>query len=83
MPVVASFDGIKIMVFANEHPPVHFHAQFGEHQALFSVEPLEMIEGFFPIAKKRRLLKWASTRKVELLRACLAAIALKKVEDVK
>ncbi|WP_449409607.1 DUF4160 domain-containing protein [Methylobacterium komagatae] len=28
MPVVAEFDGIRIMFYANEHPPPHFHAYF-------------------------------------------------------
>ena len=70
------------MVYANEHPPVHFHAQYAEHQAIFSVEPLEMIEGFLPGAQKRKVLKWSALRQAALLNACLAALALKEVERI-
>ena len=34
MPVVAIVDGVKIVFYANEHPPAHFHATIAEHRAV-------------------------------------------------
>src|SRR4051812_24711937 len=34
MATIAVVDGVKIMLYANEHPPPHFHAKFAEFQAV-------------------------------------------------
>ena len=34
----------KLLFFA-DHPPPHFHAIYGEYNALFNLETLEIIEG--------------------------------------
>ncbi|NJN91525.1 MAG: DUF4160 domain-containing protein [Leptolyngbyaceae cyanobacterium SL_5_14] len=36
MPEVARFYGIIIKVFFGDHPPPHFHAIYGEYNALVS-----------------------------------------------
>ncbi len=45
MPEITRFYGIVIKLFFGDHPPPHFHAVYGEYNALFSIDPLEMIEG--------------------------------------
>ncbi len=43
MPEVSRFYGIVIkMYFADHHPP-HFHAEYGEHEALVAIETLAVI----------------------------------------
>jgi Domain of unknown function (DUF4160) len=37
MPVVAVVDGVKIVFYANEHPPAHFHAVIAEHRAVVDI----------------------------------------------
>ena len=53
MPEITRFYGIIIKLFFGDHPPPHFHAVYGEHNALFSIEPLEMIEGDLPGRAKK------------------------------
>jgi hypothetical protein len=45
MPEVARFYGIVIKIFFGDHPPPHFHAIYGESNALIAIESLEVIEG--------------------------------------
>jgi len=45
MPEVSRFYGIVIKVFFGDYPPPDFHAIYGEHNALVSIESLEIIEG--------------------------------------
>ena len=37
MPVVAVVDAVKIVFYANEHPPAHFHAVIAEHRAVVDI----------------------------------------------
>ena len=48
MPEIARFYGIVIKLFFGDHPPPHFHAVYGEHVGLFSIDTLDMIEGDLP-----------------------------------
>jgi hypothetical protein len=48
MPEVTRFYGIVIKVFFGDYPPPHFHAIYGEYNALVSIESLEIIEGDLP-----------------------------------
>jgi hypothetical protein len=38
MPEVARFYGIIIKIFFGDHPPPHFHAVYGEYNALIGIE---------------------------------------------
>jgi hypothetical protein len=39
MPTIAWFYGIAIRMFVRDHPPPHFHAVYGEHEAIVAIEP--------------------------------------------
>jgi len=39
-------DGVAIVFYHNDHPPAHFHAKFGEHDAIFEIESLQMLRAF-------------------------------------
>jgi hypothetical protein len=82
MPVVARVDGVHILFYANEHPPPHFHAKIGEYQAVIEIETLSVTEGFLPIAKRRIVLAWATTRKDALHDAFMRATSHGKVEPI-
>ena len=75
MPTVARFDGIKIQLFYDEHPPPHFHATFAEHSACFLITTLELSEGRLPRVQLRAVRAWARTRQNELTRAWEHCIA--------
>lgn len=47
MPVIARFYGIIIKMYfsQSEYGVPHFHAVYGEFNSVYSIEPLEMMEG--------------------------------------
>ncbi|BAP57327.1 hypothetical protein THII_3030 [Thioploca ingrica] len=67
MPEIARFYGIIIKLFFSDHPPPHFHAIYGEYNAIFNIEILEMIEGDLPNRAIKMVLEWASRHQQELL----------------
>ncbi len=67
MPEVVRFYGIIIKLFFGDHPPPHFHAVYGEYNALFAIETLEMFEGDLPNRARKLVVEWASLHQTELL----------------
>jgi hypothetical protein len=59
MPTVARFEGVEIQVFAQEHPPRHFHAVFAEYRAQIEIESLRVMKGRLPPAKLSVVVSWA------------------------
>ena len=49
-----------------EHQPPHFHAVYGEYNALFAIDSLEMIEGDLPNRAERLVKEWAERYRKEL-----------------
>ena len=41
MPEITRFYGIIIKLFFGDHPLPHFHAVYGERNAIFNIETLE------------------------------------------
>ena len=70
MPVIARFYGIIIKMYfsQSEHGISHFHAIYGEFNAVFAINTLEMIEGDLPGRAQRLVKEWASTYQKELQR---------------
>ena len=48
MPEISRFYGIRITIYFDDHPPSHFHAEYGEHEAVFSIKDGKMINGKLP-----------------------------------
>ena len=48
MPELSRFFGIVILMYFRDHPPPHFHARYGDHEAKFAIENGKLIEGHFP-----------------------------------
>jgi hypothetical protein len=69
MPAIATIDSTKLYMYANDHPPPHFHAFFAEHRAVFDVETLKLIRGGLPAPKRRAIVQWAKPRRARLLHA--------------
>lgn len=66
MPEISRFLGIIIRMYLGDHNPPHFHASYSGCKALFSIEPLEMIEGMLPPRIHGVVIEWASMHKDEL-----------------
>ena len=68
MPEVSRFYGIVIKVFFRDHPPPHFHAVYAEHQALYDMQTLEVIEGDLPRTAAKLVVEWARLNQESLIR---------------
>jgi hypothetical protein len=68
MPVITRFYGILIKMYFREHGVPHFHAIYGEFNAVFDVNTLEMIEGDLPARAHRLVREWAEQYRDELRR---------------
>jgi len=62
MPVIARFFGIIIKMYFSqrEHGIPHFHAIYGEYNAVFDIQTLEMLEGDLPVRAQRLVTECAA-----------------------
>ena len=58
---------IIIKLFFGDHPPPHFHAIYGEYNALVNIETLEIIEGDLPRRARNMVTDWAAIHQKELM----------------
>lgn len=66
MPEICRFYGIIRMYFA-DHPPPHFHAEYGEYEALVVIEGPRMFAGNLPARAWNLVREWALLHQEELL----------------
>lgn len=67
MPEISRFLGIIIAMYYNDHVPAHFHAKYGGHEALISIETGEVISGDLPPRVLGLVEEWRELHKGELL----------------
>ena len=67
MPVVARFYGIAIRMYFREHGIPHFHAVYGDHNAVFAIESLARLEGELP----RGRTGWYRSGRRNIRRTCV------------
>jgi hypothetical protein len=60
VPRLSAFYGIVIYMYRPDHPPPHFHAQYGEHIAQVELGSLEVLHGHLPARALRLVLIWGS-----------------------
>jgi hypothetical protein len=69
MPTLAIVEGVKIQIYAQEHPPPHFHAVFAERRVQVEIGSLRVMNGGLPRRKLALVLSWAGSRQEALLGA--------------
>lgn len=69
MPEVSRFYGILIRFYYRDHPPAHFHAIYGEHEALIEIETGAIDEGDLPKTAYELVDRWRSMHLLELREA--------------
>lgn len=69
MPVIARFYGIVVKMYfsQSEHGIPHFHAIYGEFNAVYAIESQELMEGDLPVRAQRLVREWAAVHWRELL----------------
>jgi len=53
-------------VLYNDHNPGHFHAEYAESEASFTINTLEVLEGEMPLRPRALVIEWASLHRQEL-----------------
>lgn len=66
MPEISRFLGIIIVMYYNDHVPSHFHAKYGEFEAVIGIESGEVIEGRLPPRVLGLVQEWREHRRAEL-----------------
>ncbi len=66
MPRVSEFFGIVIYMYYNDHMPPHFHAEYGEYEAIYEIETLDVARGGLPRRGHALVLEWAALHRNEL-----------------
>ncbi len=67
MPTICVFYGIVIKMYWNDHAPPHFHVEYGEYRAIYSIQALELIRGSLPRRAHALVLEWAALHRTELM----------------
>jgi Domain of unknown function (DUF4160) len=67
MPRVSQFYGIAIYIYYNDHAPPHFHAEYAEDEALFTIETLQVLQGSVPRRVRALVVEWATQHLDELV----------------
>ncbi|MFN8457661.1 MAG: DUF4160 domain-containing protein [Anaerolineae bacterium] len=66
MPEISRFFGIIIKMYFDEHPPPHFHAEYGEQEALIDINTLAIISGQLSPRALGLVMEWAALHRDEL-----------------
>ncbi len=60
MPRLASFYGIAIYMYWADHPPPHFHAEYGVDQVVLAIADGSVVAGELPRRALRLVEEWRS-----------------------
>ena len=66
MPRISYFYGIVIWMYRPDHPPPHFHAQYGEHWVQIAIGDLGVMSGSLPPRALRLVTDWGLIHQAEL-----------------
>jgi hypothetical protein len=66
MPRISSFHGVDIYIYFNDHLPPHFHAYYGDDEALITFNPPQLLRGRLPRKELNMVLRWAALHPEEL-----------------
>jgi hypothetical protein len=65
VPEISRFLGIVIYMYYREHPPAHFHADYGEYEISVDIDS-GVVTGKFPRRALKIVLEWYELHKGEL-----------------
>jgi hypothetical protein len=67
MPQISYFLGVIIRMFYRDHNPPHFHAVYGDYEALIDIQKNEIISGTLPPRVLGLVVEWAALHQQELM----------------
>lgn len=65
MPAISLFFGIIISMYADDHQPPHFHAQYQQHEAIYSLDGTPL-RGELPPKQHKLVVAWAQIHQEDL-----------------
>lgn len=68
MPEISRFFGIIIYMYAADHAPPHFHAKYGDDEAVIDIASGEVLKGYLSRRTLRLVQDWAELHQLELYR---------------
>jgi hypothetical protein len=83
MPQISRFFGIIIYMYFNDHHPAHFHAVYGEYEAVYIIDTLEILRGNLPRRAHGMVMEWASLYRYELKQNWDRAQLMEPLEPIK
>ncbi|TAG77965.1 MAG: DUF4160 domain-containing protein [Burkholderiales bacterium] len=86
MPTISAFYGILIRMYFDDHAPPHFHAIYGEFEAMIDISELSVQRGSLPRRALELTLDWAELHQSELIedwQLCAAKQTPKLIEPLK
>ncbi|MGB5452023.1 MAG: DUF4160 domain-containing protein [Sedimenticolaceae bacterium] len=85
MPEISRFLGIIIAMYYNDHAPPHFHAKYGDFEAVIAIDKGEIVDGHLPPRVLGLVQEWREHHKIELAEDWKLARerkALKRIEPL-
>ena len=85
MPRISEFFGIIIYLYyadTNRHARAHFHAKYGEYEAVYSIPEGDLLAGSLPKRQQRLVQGWAALRAKELEQAWQRAVNMEEPGNV-
>lgn len=67
VPRLSEFYGIAIFMYWKDHQPPHFHAFYGEFEALVRIDDGSLLRGDLPRTARRLLSEWMETHRDDLM----------------
>lgn len=85
MPEISRFLGIVKAMYYRDHEPPHFHATYGEFEAVFAIDDFRIIEGKVPGRIAGLVVEWATLHQLELEKdweLCKKQVPLNKIKPL-
>ena len=67
MPRISRYYGISIYMYFRDHAPPHFHAIYGEHEAVIEIASVKLMDGELPRRALKLVIEWAKKHRSELM----------------
>ena len=82
MPTISEFFGIVILMFYDDHAPPHFHARYGDGEALIRISPVGLLAGNLPPRALSLVIEWAQIHQKPLMEDWDYAANHKKLQKI-
>lgn len=67
MPEISRFFGIIIRMYFDDHDPPHFHAIYGDTEALVGIDPIRLLHSDLSSRAASMVIEWAALHQQELM----------------